>query len=606
MLSSAIKKRESQILQYFMKKINLKVLVVIISIIPCKVYSQQKFSSLLPRGIENLNIKSQDTSFIRIATRSNISGEKILKVNSFLSKRSTYAVQADIGTTVNKGDVLWLSFRGRSLASKRETGEALIQVSMDRKVNGKYEWPPLLERGISFGPRWNLIQIPFIASKAVGAGDLSLVIKGGDVPQSFEIDSLVLYNYTQNLTIKELPKSVIRYDGDDPKASWRKEAAERIEKMRKGDLTVKVIDSKGRPISSAKIGIRMKRLDFTWGTATNSRILLDTVNANAKIYRDTLLKYFNKIVFENELKSANWRKQDHQKTLTALSWLKKLNLPVRGHVMFWPSWEHSAHLSRFKNDTTGLRETVLALIREQTKVMRGQFVEWDVINEPYAHHDILDLLGRHFMIDCFQEAKKDAPEVKLFLNDYTMFQGSGTGSASQAFYDNVKYLQNNGAPIQGIGEQGHIGGTPPGIPYIISRLDYFAGFHLPIQITEFDITSDDDDFKSSYIKDFMTAIFSHPATIGVMQWGFWEGQHWIPAAALWDKNWKLKPEGQAFADLITKTWRTDADLFTDHNGISKIRAFNGIYDISVQTGNQRVNRQLSVTSRGEVLTITLK
>jgi len=36
----------------------------------------------------------------------------------------------------------------------------------------------------------------------------------------------------------------------------------------------------------------------------------------------------------------------------------------------------------------------------------------------------------------------------------------------------------------------------------------------------------------------MTAVFSHPSTTGIVQWGFWGKAHWIPAGALWDKNWK--------------------------------------------------------------------
>ena len=140
----------------------------------------------------------------------------------------------------------------------------------------------------------------------------------------------------------------------------------------------------------------------------------------------------------------------------------------------------------------------------ETKVLKDQFYEWDVVNEPYAQHNIMDSLGgKRLMVDWFKAARKNTQGVRLFLNDYTMFHTSGNGSDS--FYDNIKFLLDNHAPIEAIGEQSHIGGTPPGIAFILEKLDRFSTFGLPIEITEFDITSDDEDFKARYLKDYFTA-----------------------------------------------------------------------------------------------------
>ena len=60
----------------------------------------------------------------------------------------------NINKNLRKGDVLWISFSTRSLQSKRETGESFVELRVDQLVNGKYVWPPHLERGISFGEEW--------------------------------------------------------------------------------------------------------------------------------------------------------------------------------------------------------------------------------------------------------------------------------------------------------------------------------------------------------------------------------------------------------------------------------------------------------------------
>ena len=180
-------------------------------------------------------------------------------------------------------------------------------------------------------------------------------------------------------------------------------------------------------------------------------------------YRDTLSRYFNQVVFENEMKWKNWVNQDEETkglpTLRALRWLRTKNLTARGHVMVWPSWQNSPiYLKKFEHDKEALRAAIIGSIKEQANVMYGQFVEWDVINEATLHHDFMDILGRKEMKVWFDTARASAPGVKLFLNDYTMFHNE---KACNNFYENVKFLVDSKAAIDGIGEQAHIGGTPP-------------------------------------------------------------------------------------------------------------------------------------------------
>jgi endo-1,4-beta-xylanase len=471
---------------------------------------------------------------------------RALRINTFNKKgNGECGLKADVKLPLHKGDVLWISFSARSLESKRETGESLIELRFDQLVNGKYTWPSHLERGISIGANWTETSIPFVLKKDAKPEDVKLIIKFDTYAQNLELGPVTFINCGQNIQLTDLPKSTVHYNGDSPDASWRKAAAEGIEKYRKGNLSIKVVDERGNPVTGASVSVNLKKSAYAWGTAANSTILLDTVNPDYKKYRDTLLTYFNKVVFENELKSKNWATANHAQTIQAANWLRANNLDIRGHVMVWPSWQHSPHLLKFKKDTAALRAEILKIIADETTVMKGQFTEWDVINEPFVHHNIIDSLGgKKVMVDWFTAAKKNTQGVKLFLNEYTMFHAQGKGS--EDFFNNIQFLVDNGAPIEGIGEQSHIGGTPPGIDFLIEKLNHFSKFGLPVQISEFDITSDDEDFKANYLRDYFTAIFSHPSTIGILQWGFWEGSHWMPAAALWDKKWNIRPSGKMF------------------------------------------------------------
>jgi hypothetical protein len=50
--------------------------------------------------------------------------------------------------------------------------------------------------------------------------------------------------------------------------------------------------------------------------------LLSGNTENAKIYRDTMLRYFNQVVFDNELKWKFWGKiKTYDPTFASIKWL---------------------------------------------------------------------------------------------------------------------------------------------------------------------------------------------------------------------------------------------------------------------------------------------
>jgi endo-1,4-beta-xylanase len=570
--------------------------------------------SLLSDGLKSLKVFGTDSPNTLVQEVA-VTGQpftQALRIDTYTkdSGRGNYGLTANINTSLRRGDVLWVSFKARSLASKRETGESSFEIRFDQLVDGKYKWPTHIERGVSFGTEWTEVSFPFVMEKDVEPKDVRLIITFDSYAQRYELSPVTFINCGPTVKMSDLPRSIARYDGWEANAPWRKGAAERIEKHRKGDLTVKVVNAKGKPVKNAKVSIKMTRNAFNWGTATTSDRILDSLKPENKKYRDTLVKYFNQVVFENEMKWGTWLNQKPEvrgdRTKIAVKWLRDRNIGTRGHVMVWPSWEHTPKfISALSNNPSKLRDTIVHHISEQTSIMRGQFDEWDIINEPYAHNDVMKVLGKESMVSWFKQAHKEAPGVKLFLNDYTMFIGAGEGSASQAFYDNVKFLKDSGAPIEAIGEQGHIGGTPPAITFVLERLDHFSKLGLPIQISEFDINSNDDDLKARYTRDFITALYSQPAVIGFVQWGFWEDQHWFPVAAMWNKDWSTRENGKAYTELVTKTFWTNFNGKTASNGISKTRGFTGEYEITVSYKGKTAKQKYSLDNKGGEITLKL-
>ena len=78
-----------------------------------------------------------------------------------------------------------------------------------------------------------------------------------------------------------------------------------------------------------------------------------------------------------------------------------------------------------------------------------------------------------------------------------------------------------------------------------------------------------------YVRDFMTAVFSHPKVKAFIIWGFWEGYHWRAqqGAAMFRRDWSVKPNGEAYRDLVFNKWWTRWTGVANSEGWVALRAF---------------------------------
>ncbi len=306
-------------------------------------------------------------------------------------------------------------------------------------------------------------------------------------------------------------------------------------------------------------------------------------------YRDTVVQLYNRVVFENDLKWPQWdRVENRPANLSAIEWLQGQQIEIRGHCLVWPAWRHLPRdLEQLSSDLPALRERVARHVTDEVTALRGKLTEFDVINEPYSNHDLMDLLGEDVMVDWFRLAHAADPELRLYINDYSILSGGGRDTAHQDHYEHtIRYLLNHGAPLQGIGLQAHFGSdlTPP--PQLLTVLDRFAAFGLPLQITEHDIDITDEELQADYTRDFLTTVFSHPAVEGVLTWGFWEGRHWRPNGAYFRRDWSVTPAGQVWQELVLNEWWTGEEGRSDAQGRYHVRGFLGEYQVSVEHDGQ--------------------
>jgi len=306
---------------------------------------------------------------------------------------------------------------------------------------------------------------------------------------------------------------------------------------------------------------------------------------------------------------ADWGWANPERRLVFIAvaqWAKSNGFHTRGHPLIWPSWRWMPNaIEPLKDNPALLKATIDNHLTEVVTLMRPiRFDTYDVVNEPRVNHDVQDILGQQEMANWFKRVRELDPRPALCLNEYAIIAGGGNTDAEIEIYiKQVRTLLDLGAPIGVLGVQCHMGEnlTPP--EKVISILDRLATLRLPIHATEFDIATDDWDAQGDYLRDFFIAFFSHPATESITQWGFWEKTHWIPRAALFTKDWTIKPAGQAYIDLVNRDWKTDTTGETDTHGFFRTRGFYGDYEITLTfPDGTTVTRMLPLKRDGTTVT----
>jgi endo-1,4-beta-xylanase len=409
---------------------------------------------------------------------------------------------------------------------------------------------------------------------------------------------MAILNLGSNVDVSKLPFTPITYPGQEPDASWRKAAAERIEKHRQGELTVRVADMNGKPVAGAKVHVQMQRHAYGFGTFLEYHGIIGS-GRDADKLREWTLKLFNRCTTPIYWADWGWANPNARKgLLECAKWAFDNKLATRGHCIIYPGWKYlPAAVKPLAENPPALRKRLLDQVAEVTDATKQfNFTEYDVTNELRDLKEIHSLLGRDAVVEWFKVAREHAPNSRMAINENTLLTRGGVTQAEQDNYAEwIQYLIAQGQGPDVIGIQGHFGEAVTGPETVLRVLDRFARFGKAIQITEFDLPTRDEQGQARYTRDFLTAVFSHPATDAFTMWGFWEGKMWTPQGALIRKDWTLKPNGQAWMDLVLKEWWTDLTAATGPDGSCTARGFLGDYKITVTVGGKEKSALVKLT-----------
>jgi endo-1,4-beta-xylanase len=222
---------------------------------------------------------------------------------------------------------------------------------------------------------------------------------------------------------------------------------------------------------------------------------------------------YNIITPENCMKPQSVHPQENTFTWATpdamVQWCQANNIKVWGHTLAW----HAQTPNWFFQGTNGQPMTrELAMERLSNHITaevgryKGRVYGWDVVNEAIndngggrgenlRNDSWVRVIGPDFLTMAFKWAHAADPDALLYYNDYNIDQDTNYDSANPQYTGKhtssmllLKRLLADGAPINGVGIQGHWH-LYNNIPDIEKAIADYESLGLKIAISELDVTA---------------------------------------------------------------------------------------------------------------------
>lgn len=385
-----------------------------------------------------------------------------------------------------------------------------------------------------------------------------------------------------------------------------KQAKDDIEKHRKGDVRIKVINAQGRAVQGLNLQIRQISHDFKFGCYLK---IDDLAPEKLPAYERHFSRLFNYSVIgnywdfiENKQGTTDWTWFDREVALS-----RRLGARIQTAPILWgtndagtPSW-----LPRDRNILIPiLKERVQSSVRKSV----DSIDELEVVNEPLAPKTdkFAERAGSDYIASAFNWARETAPNKKLLINEYGVFGSIAAHNSNRdKYFGLLEELIKRDVPIDVIGIQAHANGEWYSPANVAEQLDRYASLGKPIQITEFSAqTLEYDDRKTpmpisgsykngvwdnvkqaEFYREFYTIAFGNRQVEAITTWGLDDERSWLPGIGLLDKKGSPKSSYATLDSLINNEWKTSTEGVTDKSGGFDLRGFYGRYEVQIMAGN---------------------
>jgi xylan 1,4-beta-xylosidase len=550
---------------------------------------------------------------------------------------------------IQAGDTAVIQFSARASpgATQPPEGPLLKLAFQDNVVAAKYY--KYLFQTLRLSPDWQDWSFPVTAianGKNAPAGQSVIQFEFGfPAFQSFDLKDVKLHVWPKraNVDPHTLPSCCLpnaTYPGREANATWRAEALERIDRIRRGTLAVTARDEHGAVVN-CHVNTTMLTPSFAFGSAVNEPTWLGknprVGNDGGERYRREYRRLFDTAVFESDMKWTQWADSatadNHNATLNIVHELLTSGIRIRGHNLVWPSCGKSGHVpgsvcteSIAHNDSASrakVEHAILAHIRDEVTTLKahGCCSEFDVVNEPFENSQIIQFLeqGNQTILRWLAATKKANPGAGRRVNDDHVCTGnSAVDAGKQSFYSSlIPFLaqQDGGGLLTGFGCESHLDGqflpAPTDMLAWYDKIGQLGGPGFTVRVTEFDIDNigpQDTQLYADFLRDSLIAAYSSAAADGFLMWGFTDDCHWKQSAPLFAHNWQPKPGLAVWEELVLGNWRsTSAGVISTADGTwESALMHHGVYNVTITcAGHAAVSQRAVLAGNRSAISILL-
>ncbi|HEY3281701.1 MAG TPA: endo-1,4-beta-xylanase, partial [Armatimonadota bacterium] len=452
---------------------------------------------------------------------------------------------------------LRLSFWGRS-ANRNP-----IRVVLE-KTGPPYTAYADLLTGLS--PAWKRYSVAETAP-AAGRGELSVRLQFGHQAGTLELAGISLEDAGPDrelMTAEEAIKPEL--------------VRQRIERYRKGALTVAARDARGRPLPGCRVSVRQVQHAFFFGCNIFGLNPKDKSPGQLTYQRrSTRLLNFATLPFYWGAFEPEQGKPQYARLDAMAVWCRDHGLVTKGHPLVW----HEVYPRWAPQDPKAAIPLLRQRVHDLLTHYRGLVRYWDVQNEAnnsatYPRTGVGQWVSRDGPAKVVETtlgwARKDSKgsgQVLLY-NDFDV---------SQRNIDLLKELARRHAlpDVIGIQSHMHLGNWP--LETVWQRTQRFAQFGRPLHYTELTVlsgpprggidlrnpptdwltTPEGEAAQAQYVESFYRLLFSHPSVQAITWWDLADRDAWQNApAGLLRKDLSPKPAYDRLMKLVRGEWWTRA------------------------------------------------
>lgn len=427
---------------------------------------------------------------------------------------------------------------------------------------------------------------------------------------------------------EKVEKFIENYDKAYQKLT--KDIDEGIERHRKSNLTIRVVDKAENPVDNATIELHQKTHSFDFGINALKLGQFENEEKN-KQYEKLITDVFNTVTttvcFAVYSKGDNDYDFDHgESRRPAINKVKDFaqqnGLRLKGQPLLadsWnPEWANGTDKETLKkyyinwfnafHNHFGKSFHILDVINESTAL-------WQSRHPDFAFNEDIDSNVKWAFETAKEIFKNDAileiNDAYPYFDDYinrvkTLFDNELIDSAGIQYHFFSKEQMVN-----------HVAGEYYNFEQTYSNMKKMSEIGVPMYISEITLPTNFDDFtqaeayeiQAEIVKRLYKMWFSIPTMRGIIYWNMDDGRQYNDEGntrgCLADENLNPKPSYYAIKKLILNEWMTNCSIKTNELGEVSIRGFKGDYEICVKAECGEVKKCIAL-NEDNTLTVVVE